>query len=58
MDICAQIHSNKWRLEKNGQQFADNIFEWIFLIENLYIFIEISLKYVSEGIIDIMSSMV
>ena len=37
------------RLRQNGRHFADNIFKHIFLNENVWISINISLKFVPEG---------
>ena len=39
-------------LEKHSRHFADNIFKCIFMKENFSILIRISLKFVSEGLID------
>ena len=35
-----------WGSEKNGWQFADHIFKFIFLYENCYVWIQISPKFV------------
>ena len=43
---------NILRLRENGHYFADNIFKWIFLNENVWISIKISLKYVLNGPIE------
>ena len=40
---------NTLRLRQNGRHFADDIFKWIFLNENIWISIKISLKFVSKG---------
>ena len=37
------------RLKQNGGHFPDNIFIYIFLNENVWISIKISLKYVPKG---------
>ena len=42
-------HFNTLRLRQNGRQFADAIFQCIFLNENVWISIKISLKFVPEG---------
>ena len=34
---------------QNGHYFADNIFQYTFLKENLFIFIQILFKYVPGG---------
>ena len=43
---------NTLRLSQNGRHFADNIFKFIFLNENIWIFIDISLKFIPKGPID------
>ena len=43
---------NTLRLRQNGRNFPDDIFEWIFLTENVWILIKISLKFVSKGLIN------
>ena len=40
---------NTLRLRQNGHNFPDNIFRWIFLNENVWISINISLKFVPRG---------
>ena len=40
------------RLRQNGHHFSDNIFKWIFLNENVWISIEISLKFAPKDPID------
>ena len=40
---------NTLRPRQNGHHFADNIFKWIFLNENVWIPIKISLKLVPQG---------
>ena len=37
------------RPRQNGRHFPDDIFKWIFLNENLWILIDISLKFVPNG---------
>ena len=37
---------------QNGRHFADNIFKYIFLNENIWIPIKISLKFVPKGLIN------
>ena len=39
--VCFHIEA-----ETNGRHFADDIFKWIFLNENVWIPIKISLKFV------------
>ena len=43
------ISFNTLRPRQNGRHFADNIFKCIFLNENVWIIIEISLKFVPSG---------
>ena len=45
------LFANTLRLRQNGQHFTDDILKWIFLNENVWISIEISLKFVSWGLI-------
>ena len=40
---------NTLRPRHNGRHFADDIFKWIFLNENIWILIKISLKFVPQG---------
>ena len=40
---------NTLRPRQNGRHFPDNIFKWIFLNENVWISINISLKFVPMG---------
>ena len=40
---------NTLRPRQNGRHFADDIFKCIFLIENIWIPIKISLKFVPQG---------
>ena len=40
---------NTLRRRQNGRHFADDIFKWIFLNENVWIPIKISLKFVPLG---------
>ena len=43
------IDINTLRPRQNGRHFADDIFKGIFLIENVWIPIKISLKFVPKG---------
>ena len=43
---------NTLRPRQNGRHFPDDIFKWIFLNENVWIPIKISLKFVPEGSIN------
>ena len=49
-DITVFTHWPEWintlRPRQNGRHFADDIFKWIFLTENVWILINISLKFV------------
>ena len=40
---------NTWEFEQNGQHFADVNFKCVFLNDNQYIFIQISLKFDPKG---------
>ena len=40
---------NTLRPRQNGRHFSDDIFKWIFLNENVWISIKISLKFVPRG---------
>ena len=42
-------HINTLKQRQNGRHFADDIFKYIILNENIWIAINISLKFVSEG---------
>ena len=49
-DILSQAQCvNTLRLRQIGRHFADNIFKCIFLNENVWISIEILLKFISRG---------
>ena len=53
MDILCAIPCvlvlNTWRPRQNGRHFPDDIFKWIFFNENVWISINISLKFVPRG---------
>ena len=49
---------NKPRLRQNGHHFADDLFKYIFFNENIWISIEISLKFVLKCPIDDMPALV
>ena len=40
------------RPRQNGRDFADDVLKWIFLNENVWILIKISLKFVPKGLIN------
>ena len=44
--IETSVLINTLRPRQNGRHFSDNIFKWIFLNENVWISIKISLKFV------------
>ena len=44
-----KLHFNTLRPRQNGRRFANDIFKRIFLNENVYISIKISLKFVPKG---------
>ena len=43
---------NTLRPKQNGHDFADDIFKCILLIENMWVSIKISPKFVPKGLID------
>ena len=49
---------NRLRLRQNGRHFKDAIFKCIFLTENVWILINISLKFVPEGRINNIAALV
>ena len=49
---------NTFRLRQNGRYFPEDIFKCIFLNENVWIAIKISLKFVTEGPINNISTLV
>ena len=49
---------NTLRPRQNGRYFADNIFKYVFLNENVWISIKISLKFVPKGPINNIPSLV
>ena len=51
---CFHVMSSSWpfntlRLRQNDRHFQDDFFKWIFLNENVWISINISLKFVPKG---------
>ena len=46
---CCETLFNSLRPRQNGRHFADDIFKCIFLNENVWILIKISLKFVPQG---------
>ena len=48
-DMAEGLSYNTLRPGQNGRHFADDMFKCIFLNENLWIPIEISLKFVPKG---------
>ena len=48
----SQFWFNTYRPRRSRRRFADDIFQWIYLNENLWISIDISLKCVLKGQID------
>ena len=44
--------ANTLRPRQNGRNYADDISKCIFLNDNVYIFIKISLNFVPKGLID------
>ena len=49
---------NTLRPRQNGRHFADDIFKWIFVNENIWIPIEISLRFIPRGPINNISALV
>ena len=49
---------NTWRPRQNGRHFADDIFKCIFVDENVWIPIKISMKFVPKGPINKISALV
>ena len=49
---------NTLRLKQNERHFPDDMFKWIFVNENVWIPIKISLKFVSRGPINITQALV
>ena len=47
-----EFQFNTLRQRQNGRHFADDIFKWIFLNENIWIPIKISLKFVPKVLIN------
>ena len=47
--FCSTSAINTLRPRQNGWHFPDDIFKWIFLNENVWISISISLKFVPRG---------
>ena len=60
LSIVQKKHSVHYHIEAetNGSHFADDIFKCIFLNENVWILIKISLKFVPEGPINNIPAMV
>ena len=57
-DNCKESLFNSLRPRQNRRHFADDIFECIFLNENVWIAIMISLKFVSKGPINNITALV
>ena len=49
MHACGYLSVNTLRPKQNGRHFPDDIFKCIFLNENVWILIKISLKFVPKG---------
>ena len=49
---------NTFRPRQNGRHFANDIFKWIFLNENIWIWINMSLKYDPDGQVEKIPSLV
>ena len=57
-DADGSWHINISRPRQNGRLFADDIFNCIFLNENVWISIKISLKFVPKGLINNIQALV
>ena len=55
---CKVTQVNKLRLTQNGRHLTDDIFKSIFLNENVWILIKISLKFVPKGPFNNITSLV
>ena len=55
---CHRQHFNASRPRQDGRHFPDDILKWIFLNENLWISIDISLKFVPRGPINNITALV
>ena len=49
LPMCWYTVLNTLRPRQNGHDFADDIFKWVFLNENVWIAIKISLNFVPKG---------
>ena len=58
LDPLGHLLINRLRLRQNGRHFKDAIFKCIFLPENVWILINISLKFVPEGRINNIAALV
>ena len=60
IEPCLDLHAgfNSLRPRQNRRHFADDIFKCIFLNENIWIAIKISLKFVPKGPINNISALV
>ena len=56
-NLCAD-QVNTFRPRQNGRHFADDVFKCIFLTENVWILLKISLKFVPKGPINNIPSLV
>ena len=52
LSVISHVFLNTLRPRQNGHHFADDIFKYIFLNENVWIPITISLKFVAKGLVD------
>ena len=52
MNSCGNQPINTLRLRQNGRHLSDAIFKWIFLNENVWILIKISLKFAPKCLIN------
>ena len=47
--IAVSAYDLIWRPRQNGRHFPDDSFKWIFLNENVWILLRISLKFIPKG---------
>ena len=52
ISVVPTLLFNSLRPRHNGRHFPDDIFKWIFVNENVWILIKLSLKFVSKGLIN------
>ena len=58
LTVMGIIYFNTLRPRQNGRHFPDDILKCIFLNENVWILIKISLKFIPKGPINIITTLV